>query len=125
MGNSSFVGFCLGHGDVAGGRDKFLELLVGHLGRVHPEAVHLNTPPGIHTIPSGAAAGAGVLLGIVGAKSALVGPALSTTSALAVAVECARGKPKTANAKTPDKTSQPATTQRTRFVSSPAGFRAW
>ena len=52
-----------------------------------------------------------MVIASLGAKSALVGPALSTTSALAVAVECARDKPKTANAKTPDKTSPPATTQ--------------
>ncbi|MGA7883983.1 MAG: hypothetical protein WCD63_24250, partial [Terrimicrobiaceae bacterium] len=72
-------------------------------------------------MPSGAAAGAGVVLGIVGPKSGLVTAGLSPASALAVADECTGGKPNTANAKTPDKTSPPATTQRTRFVSSAAG----
>ena len=36
----------LGDGDVAGGLDEFLELLVGHLRRVHPEAVHINAVNG-------------------------------------------------------------------------------
>jgi len=43
-----------------------------------------NSPPGIHTMPSGAFVGAGVLLGIVGAKGEAV---VVATSSAATAVE--------------------------------------
>ena len=36
----------LGDGDVAGGVDKLLELLVRHVGLVHPEAVHIDPVDG-------------------------------------------------------------------------------
>ena len=86
----------LGDRPVAGGLDEFRKLRVGHIVLVHPETVHIdamdraarpaslpmlrkrlrrrlhpieNSPPGIHTMPSGAGSDGFVAFGIVGPKA--------------------------------------------------------
>ena len=89
----------LRNGHVAGCLHEAGELLVGYIGLIHPEAIHIdamdgacivrcvhsrfivaggsiapmeNSPPGIHAIRCGDDAGTAVMLGIVGPKVAVV-----------------------------------------------------
>src|ERR1035441_3944716 len=68
-----------------------------------------NSPPGIHTMPSGAGLGAGVLFGMVGPKAELAAAAASAWPATG------RGQ-NLATTTTPTTTTAPATNQRTRLV---------
>src|SRR6185436_12071105 len=89
-------------------------------GRLHNDSLAAslpieNSPPGIHTMPCGAGAGAGVLFGTVGAKGELAEVA-PFSFALAVAAESAGGDRNTANAIIPATTTMQAASQPTRPV---------
>src|SRR5436190_7755466 len=74
-----------------------------------------NSPPGIHTIPSGAGAGAAGLFGTVGANGELAGVAPFSFASV-VATGSAGRERNIATATTPATTTAPVTSQRTRFV---------
>jgi hypothetical protein len=96
-------------------------------GRLHNDSLAAslpieNSPPGIHTIPSGARVGADVLFGTVGAKGELAAAALFSFASAVATGSAGRGR-NMVSATSPATTTVLVASQRIPFVlSGVAGF---